>query len=89
MWVKVRKTLKIRERYNQVPYLTKGTTCESNKKTITTTNKSQKDSPFPAGDYKAAMNGRKEWEKQDTKTQMIHKRSTALEQSVKIFYWRA
>ena len=31
---KVRKTAKIRKRYNQVPHLTQGTTWESNKNTI-------------------------------------------------------
>ena len=32
--LKVRKTAKIRKRYNQVPHLTQGTTWESNKNTI-------------------------------------------------------
>ena len=54
----VRKTTKIRKRYNQVPHLTQDTTWESNKNTINITNKSQEDSPFPAGDPKAAMNRR-------------------------------
>ena len=38
---KVRKTAKIRNRYNQVPHLTQGTTCESHKNT----NKHQKEEP--------------------------------------------
>ena len=57
--MKVRKTAKIRKRYNQVPHLTQDTTWESNKNTINVTNKSQEVSPFPAGDHKAAMGRRK------------------------------
>ena len=53
--VKVRKTAKIRKRYNQVPHLTQDTTWESNKNTINITNRSQEISPFPAGDHKAAQ----------------------------------
>ena len=56
VFFKVRKTAKIRKRYNQVPHLTKNTTWESNKNTINIINKSQEVSPFPAGDHKAAMN---------------------------------
>ena len=55
---KVRKLAKIRKRYNQVPHLTQDTTLESNNNTINITNKSQEVSPFPAGDHKAAINGR-------------------------------
>ena len=55
---KVRKTAKIRKRYNQVPHLIQDTTWESSKNTINITNKSQEVSPFPAGDHKAAMNRR-------------------------------
>ena len=87
---KVRTTAKIRERFNQVPHLTQDTTWESNKNTINITNKSQEVSPFPAGDHKAAMNRREGTRNtRYKKTKMIHKRSTALERSVKIFYWRA
>ena len=56
VFFKVRKTAKIRKRYNQVPHLTENTTWESNKNTINIINKSQEVSPFPAGDHKAAMN---------------------------------
>ena len=56
--IKVRKTAKIRKRYNQVPHLTQDTTKESNKSSINVTNKSQEVSPFPAGDHMAAMNRR-------------------------------
>ena len=61
--------------YNQVPHLTQDTTWKSDKNT-NIAKKSQEVSPFPAGDHKAAMNRRENM-------------STALERSVKIFYWRA
>ena len=53
--IKVRKTAKIRKPYNQLLHLTQDTTLESNKNKINITNKSQKVSPFPAGNHKAAM----------------------------------
>ena len=53
---KVRKTAKIRKRYNQLPHLTQDTTWESIKNTINITNKSQDVCPFPASGHKAAMN---------------------------------
>ena len=56
--LKVRKTARIRNRYNQVPELTQDTKWESKKITINITNKRQEVSPFPSGDYKAAMNKR-------------------------------
>ena len=75
-------TAKIRKRYNKIPHLTQDTTWESNKNTINITNKSQEVSPIRVGDYKAAMHRR---ESMTQKTQMIHKRSTALERLVKTF----
>ena len=84
-----KKGAKIRNQYNQVPHLTQDTKWKSNNYTINTTNKSQKVSPYPAGDHKAAMSRPRKHDKHNTKiTQMIHQR-TALERSVKIFYWRA
>ena len=56
--VKVRKTARMRNRYNQVPHLSQDTKWESNKITINITNKSQEVSTFPSGDDKAAMNRR-------------------------------
>ena len=56
---------------------------ESNKNTINITNKSQEVSLFPAGQHKAAMNRRESMTNTRHKTQLIHKRSTALERSVK------
>ena len=54
--IKVRKAANIRNRYNQVPHLTKDTRWEVIKTQLNITNKSQEVSPFPAGDHKAAMN---------------------------------
>ena len=63
-----------------------GTTWESNKNTINITNKSLEVSRFPVGDHKVAMKRRKSMRNtRHKKIQMIHKRSTALEQSVKYF----
>ena len=54
--VKVRKTERIRNRYNVVPHLSRDTKWESNKIRINITNKIQEVSPFSTGDHKAAMN---------------------------------
>ena len=87
---KVRKLAKIRKRYNHVPQLTQDTTRESNKNTINIPNESQKISPSPAVDHKAAMNRPESMRNTRHKiTQMNHKRRTAWEWSGKIFYWRA
>ena len=56
--IKVRKTARIRNRYNQVPHLPQDTKWESNKITINITNKSQDVSPFPSGDHKDTMSRR-------------------------------
>ena len=55
---------------------------------LDTTNESQEVSPFPAGDHKAHINRRSQRHsnhKTEKQTFKIHKRSTALEQSVKYF----
>ena len=49
------------------------------------TNKDQEVSPFTAGDPKAAMKWRESMTNTRQTKQMIHKRSTALERSVKLF----
>ena len=51
--VKVSKGAKIRNRYNQVPHLTKDTNEKVTNSQLDTTNESQEISPFPAGDHKA------------------------------------
>ena len=56
LYVKVIKDAKIRNRYNQVPHLTKDTNGKVTNSKLDTTNKSQEVSPFPAGDHKAHIN---------------------------------
>ena len=85
---KVSKGAKIRNRYNQVPYLTQDTNGKVTNSQLDTTNESQEVSPFPAGDHKAHINRRAQRHskhKTEQKHEMIHKRSTALERSVKYF----
>ena len=51
--LKVSKGAKIRNRYNQVPHLAKGTNGKVTNSQLDTTNESQKVSSFPADDHKA------------------------------------
>ena len=83
---KVGKGAKIRNRYNQVPYLTQDTklNVKVTNSQLYTTNESQEASPFPAGDHKAQINRRAQRHNKH-KIEKKHKRSTALEQSVKYF----
>ena len=53
LYIKVRKTARTRNRYNQVPHLSHDTKWESNKITINIANKSQEFSPFHSGNHKA------------------------------------
>ena len=85
---KVRNIAKIGKRYNQVPHLTQDTIWESNKNTINITNKSQEVSPFPAGDYKAAMNRRESMGNTRHKTTNDQQKKYSLGTVSKIFYWR-
>ena len=55
---KVSKGAKIRNRYNQVPYLTDDTNWKETNPQLDTTNESQEVSPFPTGDHKAHINRR-------------------------------
>ena len=83
--LKVSKDAKIRNRYNQVPHLTQDTNGKVTNSHLDTTNESQEVSPFPAGDHKAHTNRRaqRHSKHKTEKTLKIHKRSTALERSVK------
>ena len=93
----VRKAAKIRNRYNQVPHLTKDTTWESDKTQLNITNKSQEVSPFPAGDHKAAMNRcesmknktTKKKKQQDINYTNAQQKEYRLGTASKIFYWNA
>ena len=62
--------------------LTQNTTWERNTNTKNITNKSKEISPFPAGDHKAAK-----YEKHETQKHKWSTTETALERSVKIFYF--
>ena len=55
---KVRKRAKIRNRYNQVPHLTKNTNGKVTDSQLDNTNECQEVSPFPAGDHTASINRR-------------------------------
>ena len=83
--VQISKGAKIRNRYNQVPHLTQENNGKVTNSQLDTANESQEVSPFPAGDYKAHINRRaqKHSKHKREKTLKIHKRSTALERSVK------
>ena len=85
--MKVSKGAKIRNRYNQVQHLTQDTNGKVTDSQLDTTNDSQEVSPFPAGDHKSHINRRvqRQSKHKTEKTLEIHKRSTALERSVKYF----
>ena len=72
---KVSQGAKIRNRYNQVPHLTKDTNGKVTNSQLDTTNESQEVSPFPAGDHKAHINRRAQRHSKH-KTGQKHKRST-------------
>ena len=72
---KVSKGAKIRNRYNQVPYLTQDTNGKVTNSQLDTTNESQEVSPFPAGDHKVHINRRAQRHSK-YKTEQKNKRST-------------
>ena len=78
------------ELINQAPHLTQDTIWESDKNTINHhRQESQEVSPFPAGNHKATVNRQENMTNMEHKLKnIIHKRTTALERSVKYFYWR-
>ena len=59
--INVSKGAKNRNRYNQVPHLSKDTNKKVTNLQLDTTNGSQEVSPFPAGDHKAQINRRAQW----------------------------
>ena len=78
--LKLSKTVKIRNRYNQVPHLTQDTIYESDKNTR---QESQVISPFPAGDHKAARHRQDNVAKASTnKIKKIHKKSSVFQTCV-------
>ena len=56
--IKVRKRVKIRNRYNQAPHLTQDTNEKVTTLQLDITYESQEVSPFPPGDHKALINRR-------------------------------
>ena len=88
--IKSKKLSKIRYRYNQVPHLTQDTTLEIDANTIKHHKREPRGQPFPSRWPQGSNEQTRKHDKHKTQvTQMIHKRSTALERSGKIFYWRA
>ena len=85
--LEVSRGAKIRNQYNQAPHLTQDTNGKVTTSKLDTTNESQETSPFPAGDHKAHINrwAQRHSKHKTEKTQKIHKRSAALEWSVKYF----
>ena len=83
----VSKGAKIRNLYNQVPHLAQDTNGKVTNSLLGTTNESQEVSPYPAGDHKAHINRRaqRHSKHKTEKNIKLHKRSTALERSVKYF----
>ena len=85
------KDAKMRNRYKQVPHLIQDTNGKVTNSQLDTTNKSQMNSHFPAGDHKAHINRRAQRPSKH-KTEKKHKKSTkgySLGTVSKIFYWMA
>ena len=76
--IKIRKSAKIRNRYNQAPLLTQDTNEKVTTSQLDTTNESQEVSSFPAGDHKASINRRAHEiiTKQDRNPQKKHRLGT-------------
>ena len=79
--IKVSKCAKIRNRYNQVPHLTKDTNGKVTNSQLDITNESQEVSPFPAGDHKTHINRRAQRHSKH-KAEQKHKRSTKEEHPI-------
>ena len=90
--LKVRKSAKIRNRYNQAPHLTQDTNGKVTTSQLDITNESQEVNPFPASDHKASTNRRAVHEsitKQDRNNINDPQKKNSLGAVSKIFYWRA
>ena len=89
-WIKVSKGAKIMNRYNQVPHLSQDTNGKVTNSQLDTTNESQEDSPFPAGDHKAHINRRAQrHSKHKTVSIKDTQKKYRLGTVSKLFYWRA
>ena len=79
-FIKVRKAANIRNRYNQVPHLTQDTTWEIDKNRIKHHKWEPRGQPFPSRWPQGSNEETRKNDKHETYlTQMIHKRSIALE----------
>ena len=87
--IKVSKSVKIRNRYNQVPHLTQDTNGKVTNLQSDTTNESQEVSPFPAGDHKAHINIRTQRQSKHKTEKKDPQKKYRLGTVSKIFYWRA
>ena len=88
--VKVSKGENIRNRYNQVPHLTKDTNGKVINSQLDTTNDSQETNPFPAGDHKVHINRRTQrHSKHKAEKTLKDPKKYRLGTVSKIFYWRA
>ena len=89
--LKISKTAKIRNRYNQVPHLAQDTNGKVTNSQVDTTNESQEVSPFPAGDNKAHINRRAQRHSTHKTEKSIKypQKKYGLGTISKIFYWRA
>ena len=89
--LKVCKGAKIRNRYNQVPHLTKDTNGKVTNSQLDTTNESQEVSPFIAGDHKAHISRRAQRHSKHKTGKKVKypQKKYRLGTVNKIFYWRA
>ena len=91
LFIKISKSAKIWNCYNEVPHLTQDTNGKVTNSQLVTTNESQEVSPFPEGDHKAQINRRAQkhnkhkTEKNIKYPQKKYRLGTVSE----IFYWRA
>ena len=90
--IKVSKVAKIRNRYNQVPHLTKDTNGKvANSQKTPQTRAKRRVSPFPAGDHEAHINRRAQNIANTRQNKNIKdpQKKYRLGTVSKIFYWRA
>ena len=87
LYIKIRKSTKIRNQYNQATHLTQDTNGKVITSQLDITNESQEVSPFEAGDHQILINRRaRKHNKNKTENNINNpQKSTALERSVKYF----
>ena len=88
--IEVSKGAKIRNRYNQVPYLTQDTNGKVTNSQHYITKERQEVSPFPAGDHKAQINRRAHMHNKHNRkkiTLKTHKRTNITEFKFQEVFW--